>query len=71
MAYRGDIIRCQVNFEKMENDTVPVVFTLNGKIFAEVPIEYGKGKRDLFPFIRMGHEGIRVLAKVSEELLKT
>ena len=30
----------------------------------DTEMKYEKGKRDLYPFIGMGHEGIQVLAKV-------
>lgn len=70
MAFQGDSIACIVEFGKFENGRVPVAFTLNGETIYEVSMKYEKGKRELYPFIGMGHNGIRVLAKVRNELAK-
>lgn len=64
MAYRGDSIVCLVEYGKLSNGRVPITFTLNGAQIYEAKMEYEKGKKDLYPFIGMGHKGIRVLAKV-------
>lgn len=66
MALQDDSIACIVECSKFENGRVPVVFTLNGEIIYESSMKYEKGKRELYPFIGMGHKGIRVLAKVRE-----
>jgi len=63
-ARQGDLIACVVEFGKIEHGHVPVVFTLNGEVICEVNMKYDKGKSELYPFIGMGHQGIRVLAKV-------
>ena len=64
MALQGDSIICAVEYDKFEHGRVPVVFTLNGEVIYEASMSYKKGKQELFPFIGMGHKGIRVLAKV-------
>lgn len=64
MAYRGDSIVCLIDYRRLEDGRVPLVFTLNGALIYEVLVEYPKGKTQLYPFIGMGHKGIRVLAKV-------
>ncbi|KAJ7393955.1 hypothetical protein OS493_003624 [Desmophyllum pertusum] len=66
MAYRGDLIGCTVKFDKKEDGKVPIVFTLNGKQITQdkILIEYNPSKKSLYPFIGMGHTGIRVLAKM-------
>ena len=67
MAYRGDVIGCTVKFDLAENGKVPVVFSLNGRQITEeeIVMEYTPNEKSLFPYIAMGHAGIRVLAKVS------
>ena len=66
MAYRGDLICCNINFETITNDKVPEVFTLNGRRITkdEMGIDYTPGGKPMYPYIAMGHRGIRVLAKV-------
>ena len=64
MAYRGDSIVCFVDFGKRSNGRVPIIFTLNGAQKYKASMEYEKGKKELYPFIGMGHKGIRVLGKV-------
>lgn len=64
MAYRGDSIVCSVEYGKLKDGKVPVIFTLNGALIYEFMMEYEMGKKELYPFIGMGHKGIRVLAKV-------
>lgn len=67
MAYRGDLIVCLVDFDKIDEERrVPINFTLNGALIYEASMTYEKGKRELYPFIGMSHKGIRVLAKVWE-----
>lgn len=67
MAYRGDVIGCTVRFDLAKNGKVPVVFSLNGRQITdeEIVMEYTPNEKSLFPYIAMGHPGIRVLAKVS------
>ena len=45
---------------------MPVVFTLNGRRITEddIWIDYTPGGKEMYPYIGMGHQGIRVLAKV-------
>lgn len=65
MAYRGDLIVCLVDFNKIDGDSrIPIIFTLNGTLIYEALMKYEQGKRELYPFIGMCHKGIRVLAKV-------
>ena len=66
MAYRGDLIGCTIRFEKETDGKVPVVFTLNGRRITEdeIWIDYTPGGKEMYPYIGMGHQGIRVLAKV-------
>ena len=66
MAYRGDLIGCTIKFEGITNGQVPVVFTLNGRRITqdEIWIDYTPGGKLMYPYIAMGHQGIRVLAKV-------
>ena len=67
MAFRGDLIGCTVMFNELKDGKVPIQFTLNGKQITQdkILIEYNPAKKSLYPFIGMGHTGIRVLAKVS------
>ena len=65
MAYRGDVIVCLVDFNKVDEESrVPVLFNLNGTLIYEARMKYKEGKTELYPFIGMCHKGIRVLAKV-------
>jgi len=66
MAYRGDLIGCTIRFERETNGKVPVVFTLNGRRITEdeIWIDYTSGGKLMYPYIAMGHQGIRVLAKM-------
>ncbi|XP_078356168.1 uncharacterized protein LOC144640972 isoform X2 [Oculina patagonica] len=66
MAYRGDMIGCTVIFDQEKDGKVPIVFTLNGKQITQdkILMEYKPPKKSLYPFISMGHTGIRVLAKM-------
>ena len=65
MAYRGDLISCTVKFDLAKNGKVPIVFYLNGRPINEnnISMKY-TGRENLYPYIGMGHKGIRVLAKV-------
>lgn len=66
MAYRGDLIGCTIKFEGITNGQVPVVFTLNGRPITqdEIWIDYTPGGKPMYPYIAMGQEGMRVLAKM-------
>ena len=66
MAYRGDLIGCEVIFPQEKNDTVLIRFTLNGCKVAEenMKLQTTGKKEDIYPFITMGNAGIQVLAKV-------
>ena len=69
MAYRGDLIGCTVKFELAKDGKVPIVFYLNGRQITEheneTLMEYSHNGK-LYPYIGMGHTGLRVLAKVNE-----
>ena len=66
MAYRGDLIRCTVNFDMAKDGKVPIVSSLNGRQITqnEIEIDYIPNEKSLYPYIGIGHEGIRVLAMV-------
>ena len=68
MAYRGDLIGCTVKFDLAKDGKVPIVFYLNGRPITEheneILMEYTHNGK-LYPYIGMGHTGLRVLAKVS------
>ncbi len=64
MAYRGDLITCEVDFDDIKNGSIAIVFSLNGKEVARASMEYITGRTKLFPFISLGYEGIHVLVKV-------
>ena len=56
-------------FQELKDGKVPIQFTLNGKQITQdkILIEYNPAEKSLYPFIGMGHPGIRVLAKVSTQ----
>ena len=64
MAYRGDLMACEVDFEGARNDSVPVTFFKNNIEVARTSLRFIPDRTKLFPFIGMGYTGIRVLAKV-------
>lgn len=66
MAYRGDLIGCTVNFDMAKDGKVPIVFSLNGRQITrnEIQIDYIPNEKSLYPYIGIGHKGIRVLAMV-------
>ena len=63
MAYRGDLIACEVDFKGVRKDRVPVLFSLNGEEVGRSSVEYNS-KQTLYPIVSMGSPGIKVLAKV-------
>ena len=67
MAHRGDLIGCTVRFDLAKDGKVPVVFSLNGRQITrnEISMDYTHNEKFLYPYIGMGHQGLRVLAKVS------
>ena len=67
MAYRGDLIGCTVKFDSAKDGKVPIVFSLNGRqiVQDEITMEYVPNEKSLYPYIGIGHAGMRVLAKVS------
>ena len=66
MAHRGDLITCEVDFDNQRNSSIPILFSLNGKEVARTLMEYTAGQTKLYPFISLGYQGIRVLAKVCD-----
>ena len=64
VVYRGDLIGCTVGFDEIQDENIPIFFSLNGQIVAQILVELGSDKLDLYPFVGMKHGGIRVLAKV-------
>ncbi|XP_066021554.1 uncharacterized protein [Pocillopora verrucosa] len=63
MAYRGDLIACEVDFSGNLEGKVSVLFSLNGREVARSSLEYTEGN-ELFPFVSLGSEGITVLTKM-------
>ena len=65
VAYRGDLIGCEVIFPKEKNDDVLVRFTLNGCKVAEenMKVQTTGKKEYIYPFITMGNARIQVLTK--------
>ena len=63
MAYRGDLIACEVDFSGVLEGKVSVLFFLNGREVVRSSVEYTEGNK-LFPFVSLGSEGITVLTKV-------
>ena len=64
MAYRGDVMACEVEFGGAKNGTVPILFFKNSQVVERTSMKYIDGRTELFPFVAMGYKGIRVLAKV-------
>ena len=63
MAYRGDLIACEVDFKGVRKDRVSVLFSLNGKEVGRSSVKYTSGQL-LYPLVSLGFPGIKVLAKV-------
>ena len=71
MAHRGDLIGCKIQYDiKSRDGTLPVTFTLNGRVIGEANV-VGKRKvngewktNDFYPYIGIGWEGISLLFKV-------
>ncbi len=66
MAYRGDVMACEVQFDEAKNGTIPIVFFKNSQVVERAYMKYTAGQTELFPFVAMGYNGIRVLAKVPQ-----
>ena len=72
MAYRGDLIGCEIKFSERDQNAVPVIFTLNSRELVakgEMKIQTTEKNKDIYPFIGLGHTGIQVLAKVKHTFL--
>ena len=63
MAYRGDLIACEVDFKGVRKDRVSVLFSLNGKEVGRSSVKYTSGQL-LYPLVSLGFPGNKVLAKV-------
>jgi len=63
-VYRGDLIGCRAGFDEVNEGKIPIFFSLNGEVVAQISLKLGSEKSDIFPFVGMKHKGIRVLAKV-------
>lgn len=63
MAYRGDLIACEVDFKGVRKDRVSVLFSLNGKEVGRSSAKYTSGQL-LYPLVSLGFPGIKVLAKM-------
>ena len=63
--YRGDLIGCRAGFDEAEDGVIPIFFSLNGQPVAQISVKFECGRSQIFPFLGMSHQGIRVLAKVS------
>ena len=64
MAYRGDLMACEVDFDGAKNGAIPIVFFKNSQVVERTSMKYIAGQTELFPYIAMGYKGIRVLAEV-------
>jgi len=64
MAYRGDLMACEVDFDGAKNGVIPIVFFKNSHVVGRTSMEYISGRTELFPYVAMGYKGIRVLAKM-------
>lgn len=64
VVYRGDLIGCRAGFDEVNEGKIPIFFSLNGEVVAQISLKLGSEKPDIFPFVGMKHKGIRVLAKV-------
>ena len=64
MAYRGDLMACEVDFDGAKNGVIPIVFFKNSHVVGRTSMKYTSGRTELFPYVAMGYKGIRVLAKV-------
>ena len=64
MAYRGDVMACEVEFDEAKYGTIPIVFFKNSQVVERSHMKYTAGRTELFPYVAMGFKGIRVLAKV-------
>lgn len=65
VVYRGDLIGCRAGFDEAEDGVIPIYFSLNGQPVAQISVKFESGRSQIFPFLGMSHQGIRVLAKVS------
>ena len=63
MAYRGDLIACEVDFKEVPDGKISVLFSLNGEEVGRSSMKYTSGQT-LYPIVSMGFPGIKVLAKV-------
>ena len=63
MAYRGDLIACEVDFKEVPDGKISVLFSLNGEEVGRSSVEYNS-THTLYPIVSMGSPGIKVLAKV-------
>ncbi|XP_044173143.1 uncharacterized protein LOC114958471 [Acropora millepora] len=64
VVYRGDLIGCRAGFDEAEDDVIPIFFSLNGQPVAQISVKFESGRSQIFPFLGMSHQGIRVLAKM-------
>jgi hypothetical protein len=65
MAYRGDLIGCEILYDKQDNDQLPVSFTVNGSVIGEATLEaedYSMGH--FYPFVGIGCDRISLLFRV-------
>ncbi|RMX45056.1 hypothetical protein pdam_00011500 [Pocillopora damicornis] len=63
VAYRGDLIACEVDFVEVPDGKISVLFSLNGEEVGRSSVEYNS-KQTLYPIVSMGSPGIKVLAKM-------
>ncbi|XP_058950960.2 uncharacterized protein [Pocillopora verrucosa] len=63
MAYRGDLIACEVDFKEVPDGKISVLFSLNGEEVGRSSMKYTSGQT-LYPIVSMGFPGIKVLAKM-------
>ena len=67
MAYRGNVVGCKAKFGEIQNGTLPIVFTLNGKEVCTTSMSYDPNEKDIssvYPYIGIWDEDVSVVFKV-------
>ncbi|KAK3735958.1 hypothetical protein QZH41_018382 [Actinostola sp. cb2023] len=68
MAYRGDLIGCKILYDKPTIDadgaSLPVSFTLNGRVIGEGSIATERSSAKFYAFIGIGWENINLVFRV-------
>ena len=72
MAYRGDLMACEVDFDEIkQHGAIPVKFFLNGSMVGQATMKQFAADKDAlpYPYIGMQSKGTRVLVKVCDSKL--